>query len=311
MRIARVFPSQTEATPVDALAFYDAPGMFDEADEVHVSVAFTWDKRRAEDYLAPQWKHVAPVTVGGPAYGKPGADFVPGMYLKPGYTITSRGCPNHCWFCSVWQREPRLIELPIRDGYILQDDNLLACSERHIINVFRMLGRQRRRPNLRGLEAKLLKPWHVDYLACLWPAAMWFAYDGPEDLEPLIMAGRMLSEAGFDRSRLYCYVLIGQESDTMDLAEIRLRRVLEMGFMPFAMLWRDEQGNRDSKWARFQKSWTRPAAIKAMCAVNCGLTRRSILTGGRLEISVPREQTNCFDSLTVNQPENAVVTPAN
>ena len=60
-----------------------------------------------------------PVHMGGPAFNMPGGDFVPGMYLKKGYVITSRGCPNRCWFCSVPRREGgRLRELPITEGNI-------------------------------------------------------------------------------------------------------------------------------------------------------------------------------------------------
>lgn len=63
-----------------------------ECDEVHISVAFTYDIPKAE-YLAKLWSHLgAPVKVGGPAYGQRDGDFTPGLYLKKGYTITSRGC---------------------------------------------------------------------------------------------------------------------------------------------------------------------------------------------------------------------------
>ena len=96
MKIARVFPSQTAATPDDDLAFVDCgPGMFPPVvDQVHISVAFTWQRQRAEE-LAEMWRHIAPVQIGGPGWSnEPGADFEPGMYLKRGYVITSRGCPN-------------------------------------------------------------------------------------------------------------------------------------------------------------------------------------------------------------------------
>ena len=92
MRIIRVFPRRTKATPVDDLVRIGTPpGLFDEADEVHISVTFTWDLPFAEK-LARQWRDVAPVKIGGPATGEKGGDFVPGMYLKNGYVITSRGC---------------------------------------------------------------------------------------------------------------------------------------------------------------------------------------------------------------------------
>ena len=54
MKIIRVFPRRTNATPDDDLAIVGrTPGFFDEADEIHVSVAFTWDLPRAE-WLAKQ-----------------------------------------------------------------------------------------------------------------------------------------------------------------------------------------------------------------------------------------------------------------
>ena len=93
MRLIRVFPRKTKASPVDRLAYYGPPDLFAEADAIHVSVAFTYDKARAE-HLAEDWRHVAPVQIGGVAYGDPGAEFVPGKYIKTGYLLTSRGCPR-------------------------------------------------------------------------------------------------------------------------------------------------------------------------------------------------------------------------
>ena len=146
-KIIRVFPRKTNATPDDEnVRIATTPGFFDEADEVHISVAFTWDLAWAE-WAAKQWRQVAPVSIGGPALNEPGGDFIPGMYLKKGYVITSRGCPNRCWFCSVPHREGfALRELPITDGWIVTDDNLLACSDQHILGVFEMLKRQPHRP---------------------------------------------------------------------------------------------------------------------------------------------------------------------
>lgn len=95
MRLIRVFPRKTRATPVDDLVRFGPPGLFDEADEVHVSVTFTYDKDKAEQ-LAEQWRHVAPVKIGGVAYDDTSLEFIPGRYLRPGYTITSRGCPRRC-----------------------------------------------------------------------------------------------------------------------------------------------------------------------------------------------------------------------
>lgn len=265
MTVARVFPRRTRATPCDSLAFVGDPPLFAQADEVHVSVSFSWDMREAER-LARSWSWVAPVKIGGPATGMAGGEFEPGFYIRDGYTITSRGCPNRCWFCEVWKREGDVRELPIRDGWNVLDDNLLACSDAHIRSVFSMLARRDRRAEFTGgLEAARLKQWHIDELRALRPAQIFFAYDGPEDREPLHEAGKMLLASGFTRAShaLRSYVLIGYPKDTFDAAEYRLRDCLDAGFLPMAMLYRDKEGKRDPEWARFQRQWARPAIVAA------------------------------------------------
>jgi hypothetical protein len=268
MRIARVFPRRTKATPTDELAFTGPPGLFPpEVDAVHVSVAFTWDLRRAEQ-LAREWRRVAPVTIGGPAVGHQGEAFEPGQYVRRGYVITSRGCPKRCWFCSVWKRDGGIRELPICDGWNVLDDNLLACSDGHVREVVAMLSRQGRRAEFTGgLDYDLLLDWHVDLLASLKPRpTCFFAYDPGDELDGIREAGRKMLAAGWTREshRLRCYVLIGFPRDSFGASESRLRDVLAAGFTPMAMLWRGDGGGgnySDSDWRRFQRQWARPAII--------------------------------------------------
>ena len=269
MSIARVFPRRTNATPDDPLAFTGPPpreGLPD-VREIHVSVAFTYDLDRAHQ-LAEAWARTGlPVRVGGPAFHEPGGDFTPGRYLKPGYVITSRGCPNRCWFCAVPKREGGVLrELPITEGWNVLDDNLLVCSESHIRSVFAMLARQKERPLFSGgLEARLLRPWHVDLLRSVRAKRMYFAYDTPEDFESLVAAGRLLRRGGISAAshRAACYVLIGYPGDTMAAAERRLTDAWWAGFLPYAMLYRDDTGNTDGAWRKFQTSWIRPVSIVA------------------------------------------------
>lgn len=268
-RIIRVFPTRTHATPEDEFVrIREVPSLFDEADEVHISVTFTWDKPWAE-WAAKQWERVAPVKVGGPAYNEPGGEFVPGMYMKHGYVITSRGCPNRCWFCAVPKREGyRIRELPVRDGWIIQDDNLLACSKGHIDEVFSMLSRQPHKPQFTGgLEAAQLTPEIARRLRDLHPESMFFAYDTPNDLEPLVIAGRMLSQAGFSREShsMRCYVLIGYKGDSFEKAQERMKQTWRAGFLPFAMLYRDFDGKTDKSWKGFQREWANPIIVSCNC----------------------------------------------
>jgi hypothetical protein len=260
MKLIRVFPRKTNATPDDENVRFSEPGLFDEADEVRVSVAWTWDKRRGEE-LAEAWEAIgSKVTIGGPAYDDPGGEFEPGMYVKKGYVMTSRGCPNHCWFCSVPKREGAIRELKIKDGYNILDSNLLACSENHIKLVFEMLKRQPERPRFTGgLEAVRMKPWIAEELRCLKPDTAYFAYDTPDDYEPLISASKMLidvEEFPNTRRAYMCYVLIGYQGDTFEKATKRLHQVLDLGFMPMAMLFNKAENKPDKKeWIKFQREY--------------------------------------------------------
>ena len=274
MRLIRVFPRKTKATPDDELAYFGPPDMFAEADEIHVSVTFTYDKAKAED-LVKQWQAIAPVKIGGVAYGDAGAEFVPGRYIKPGYIFTSRGCPRRCWFCSVWKRDPVPRLLPIVDGHNILDDNLLACPRHHVEAVFAMLRRQGRRIEFTGgLEALALEDYQVDLLASLRPRPkMFFAYDPGDKFETLEHAARRLLAAGFTEAshRMCVYVLIGFPKDTFALAEQRLQQMRSIGFTPMAMLWRPETPSQEKwkpeeAWRGFQRRWARPAIIHARAA---------------------------------------------
>jgi hypothetical protein len=260
--ILRVFPRLTRATPRDEWSTTEEPGLFvpEGAREVHVSCAFTYDLERAE-LLARSWERTGlPVKLGGPACGSRGEEFAPGQYLADGYVITSRGCPNRCWFCSVWKREGAEVrELPIANGYNVQDDNLLACSEGHIRAVFAMLGRQKKRAEFTGgLEAARLRAWHVDLLAELRPASAFFAYDTPEDLLPLIEAGKLLAEGGYSLARrvMRCYVLMGYPKDTMEAANERMLDAARAGFFPVSMLYRSPKNETPPReWRKFSSLW--------------------------------------------------------
>lgn len=263
MKELRIFPRRTNATPIDEdVRVGVCPSMFDEADEIHISVSFTWDLKYAE-YLYNQWRYVAPTNIGGAAITQNEGDFIPGKFLKIGNVITSRGCPNRCWFCSVWKRNPVLKELEVRDGFNIQDDNLLACSEAHIRKVFSMLSRQKEKAVFTGgLEAKRLGQWHADELYKLKPR-MYFAYDTPDDYEPLLEARKKLKQAGFkDGSHdILAYVLIGYPKDTFEQAETRLRDTWKAGYFPYAMLYRDKKGEFKKDWRQFQRKWVRPEII--------------------------------------------------
>lgn len=270
MKIIRVFPRKTRATPDDLNVRIGCPTILDyveKIDSVLISVTFTWDIQEAER-LEKSWKHLAPVKIGGPAYGDKGDEFFPGKFLKPGYTITSRGCPNHCWFCTAWKREGTIREYPIKDGWNVLDNNLFACSKEHQRKVFEMLLRQPQKASLSGgLEAARLTDWHIGWIQKLKPSLMWFAYDEPKDWEPLMEAAFLLQKGGIIRPSNHgvgCYVLCGYKGDEIIKADQRCRNVAKLGFFPQAMLY--DRGNNLSledcqKWRKFAREWSNKVIV--------------------------------------------------
>jgi len=265
--VIRVFPDRTRWTPDDEWAFVGHPPLFRPGDAqtpVMVSVAFTWLRKRAEE-IADSWRmFYRNVQVGGPAYDDPGGEFVPGRFLKNGCTITSRGCPKKCGWCKVPFAEGDLRLLPIRPGYIVQDNNLLACPEHHIRSVFDMLRDQKRAIYFNGgLDKHFFKPWHRELFDSILIGELWFACDVPGDLPHLKKAASLLRGIPIDKLR--CYTMIGYDGETLAEAETRLERVLDLGFMPFCQLYQPPTAMTPSKiyapeWKAVARKWSRPAA---------------------------------------------------
>jgi len=262
MRIARVFCKKTNWTPDDQDAYFDVPDMFTPSyDKVMVSVVFTWDIERGK-WLADQWKAVCNnVTIGGPAFNDAGGEFEPGMFLKNGITITSRGCPNSCAFCFVPKREGKIRELQIRPGNIVQDNNLLACSGKHIDGVFDMLKTQKHVQFKGGIESRLVDTGFVERCKRLSLSEIWIACDYPGAINSAKKAISILRSAGISKGKIRCFVLIGKD---MNEEQDRLLELYHSGCLPFAQLYQPEQKIEYSKeWKQFCRIWSRPALYRS------------------------------------------------
>jgi hypothetical protein len=71
MKIARVFPTRTSMTPTDPDAYVGLPDLFTpQYDEVHISVAFTWDIPKVQDLM----KIIRPIVKNGKDFKDCGQD---------------------------------------------------------------------------------------------------------------------------------------------------------------------------------------------------------------------------------------------
>lgn len=260
----RVFPRRTAWTPSDPLAFVGDPPLFQPQRDapVKVSVTFTWDIHEGERLYRAWSDYYADVEIGGPAFGDPGGEFEPNLFCKEGVVITSRGCPNKCGFCMVPRREGIIRELQIKDGWIVQDNNLLACSKGHIEGVFAMLRRQKKGAVFSGgIDSSLFTSWHRELIDSIKLSEIWFACDHNNDVKPLESVSKLLD--GISPNKLRCYVLIGKE-ETISQATERLMAVLKLGFLPFAQLYQPQSQITYSKqWRDLARQWSRPAIYKS------------------------------------------------
>ena len=262
--IIRVFARKTSFTPTDCWSFYDGPPLFDLPNwPVYVSVTFTWDIKKGEQ-LARNWQGKAfGVYIGGPAFGTKPMQFTPGRFLRPGITITSRGCPKRCPWCFVPKREGKLREIEIKPGHIIQDNNILACSDNHFQRVCDMLAKQKEPAQFKGgLDIDYLNKWHVDCLLEIRVAELWVACDNKAGLARLDKAKDLLGDFSLNKKR--CYVLIGHGDETLSEAEARCSAVYEKGFLPFAQLFRGPKLiQRSPEWKKLARKWSRPAIYKS------------------------------------------------
>jgi len=266
-KIIRVFPRRTKATPDDPLAFVGDPGLFlPMADEVHVSVTFTWDIAEGHR-LAHAWaEHYSDVSIGGPALGDAGDEFISGRYLQPGYVMTSRGCPNTCKGCYVPKREGPLRLLPIVEGHDVCDNNLLACPRDHIESVLEMLKRQKEPARFTGgLEASRVDEWFVRQLVGMRLDVAHLAYDRPSQRAHVERAAGLFRDLskwvpGTLRRKIGCYVLCGYPNDRIEEAVKRFEWVASLGIRPYPMFLRldGDEAKTPREWGQVIRPYMRP-----------------------------------------------------
>lgn len=148
-------------------------------------------------------------------------------------TFTSRGCIRKCRFCAVPLIEGDLKELKeFTPKPIVCDNNLLACSYTHFNRVIDTLIPIGHIDFNQGLDARLLRDYHIDRLKSLDIEVIRLAFDDLAAETALFTAINRLVNAGFPRYKMRCYVLVNY-NDTPDDAIYRCNKLKEAGILPF------------------------------------------------------------------------------
>lgn len=137
----------------------------------------------------------------------------------------TRGCPNHCRWCVVPEKEGDI--RPYRtwwelvrtdtDKLVLMDNNILAC-EHGIQQLISMIGSGYRIDLNQGMDARLVDDEMADILSRLrWIRFIRFSCDQKSQIEPVRNTIELLGKYGVKPYRIFIYLLV--TADIQDASE--------------------------------------------------------------------------------------------
>ena len=154
---------------------------------------------------------------------------------NPDACFTSHGCPNKCGFCI--NKDIDLVELD-KGQYDLRrivcDDNFTATSIHHFDEVVDGLKCFTDVDINQGISAMTITDYQASRLAELDMSCVRVAWDSINYESKFMRGWDILRRAGFPRSKISVYVLIGYE-DAPEDALYRLEMVRRLGGIPFPM----------------------------------------------------------------------------
>lgn len=208
---------------------------------LYISMSFTWLLKEAREVAK---SHKGKVVIGGPGaiLMKDKIDFaeyrestcynVLAMH-NPLATFTSRGCVRNCPFCAVPRIEGEFRELNSWiPAPIVCDNNIFACSKSHFKRVIESIAQFDYIDFNQGLDARLLKDYHIEEFKKLKGIKIRFAFDHIGIESKVHDAIELCRKNGFKDFGIY--VLIGF-NDTPEEARYKLEKVRQWGIFPNPM----------------------------------------------------------------------------
>jgi hypothetical protein len=211
-----------------------------DGNHAYLSVVFSWDLGKATVRACELLSQGFSVSIGGPAARYAGVGRASHCnavtWHNPDACSTSTGCVNDCSFCIVPKIEGDLVEKMDSEWEpkpIVYDNNITACSRRHFDRAIDRLKPIKNVDINQGISATV-SPYQASRLAELDLRIVRLAWDSAGFESQFMRGWNTLRMAGFPKSRIGAYILIGFR-DTPDDALYRLESVRKLGSIPFPM----------------------------------------------------------------------------
>jgi len=246
----------------DSVEWFDP--LFSKCDIVYASKVFTFTK----DY-----GYYPNGTIKGGTGFRDYTSTVPDELICPDYSLynldysmgfLTRGCPNHCEWCVVPEKEGNIrpaqdIEEFARHRDVVLLDNNVLSSDFGIKQIEKIARLKLKVDFNQGLDARLIdKPMAKLLAKVKWLKPIRLASDNQAQKIPVERAVNNLREAGATPSRYFCYLLVKDVAEAHDRSEhLRLINV-----DPFAQPYRDFRPKAKPP-TRLQKGFARWVNHKA------------------------------------------------
>lgn len=183
----------------------------------------------------------------------PDYSLYPDLTQDTAYGFLTRGCPRHCGFCVVGDKEG-LRSVKVADlsefwrgqkNITLLDPNILACKDR--IDLLDQLIESKAKVNFsQGLDIRLTNEEIADKLSSIRIGIIHFAWDNPkQDLTPYFKRFTEAYRRKSSKSKMV-YVLVNYNS-TMEENLYRIYTLRDLGYDPFVMIYDKPNAPRDIK----------------------------------------------------------------